>query len=212
MVTTLGETFLWALREMVSARLGDARLNGRLARLLAAFISYPNGSQPDTFKSWGDLKAAHDGRLAQGQENRLWQAAADSDVQGVYGVTVQRADQRPERQAMLALQVVTVEVAAPAGKRALGSVTVTAILAREIGCPQNQAPLHWLLLTNLPVTTVEDVARCLQWWAWRLLALTYAAREHPEQPCTLWSGSRYGGAEVAAGSARAPYIRSEAAA
>ena len=40
----MGETFLWALREMVSARLGDARLNVRLATLLTAFISYPNGS------------------------------------------------------------------------------------------------------------------------------------------------------------------------
>ncbi len=90
------------------------------------------------------VRATHDRRLAQEEENRLWQAAADGDVLGVYAVTVPRADQRPERQAMLALQVVTVEVAAPAGKRALGSVTVTAILAREIGCPQNQAPLHWL--------------------------------------------------------------------
>ena len=59
MVVTLGETFLWAMREFVSARLGDARLRSRLAKLVAAFTVYPNGSLPRTFSDWGSLKAAY---------------------------------------------------------------------------------------------------------------------------------------------------------
>ena len=141
-----------------------------------------------------------------------------ADVRGVVSGTVPRADDRP------ALQATTVTVAPPAGKRALGPVPVTAVLAREAMCPEGQEPLHWLLLTTLPVSTVEDAARCLRWYtyrwrierfhfvlksgcrveelqlteaariqralaafsvvAWRLLSLTYAAREHPDEPCT----------------------------
>jgi hypothetical protein len=59
MVMALGETFLWALRELLAARFGDARLNVRLAKVVAAFIVYPNGSLPETFRTWGDLKATY---------------------------------------------------------------------------------------------------------------------------------------------------------
>ena len=47
------------MREFVSARLGDARLRLRLAKLVAAFTGYPNGSLPQTFTDWGSLKAAY---------------------------------------------------------------------------------------------------------------------------------------------------------
>jgi len=388
MALALGETFLWALAELLSARFGDARLNIRLAKLVAAFSVHPNGSLPETFRTWGDLKAAyrffsnrrvqprcifdahaqstvkrlegrrtvliaqdttffnytthrhttglgpiganrqkqrgfamhsamaidadsgeplgllgailwarkadrpastataakqdrpaktpeekesarwikmlehvtqhvpagtrvvavsdresdtieylhaavsgnhqfvvratHNLRLATGEEQRLWQAA---EVLGVLKLTVPRADDRPARQAMVVLQVATVELDPPSGKkRALGPVRVTAILAREVMCPQGQEPLHWLLLTNVPVASAADAAQCLRWYtcrwrierfhfvlksgckveelqlaeavriqralavfsvvAWRLLAITYAAREHPDEPCT----------------------------
>jgi len=323
MALALGETFLWALAELLSARFGDARLNIRLAKLVAAFSVHPNGSLPETFRTWGDLKAAyrffsnrrvqprcifdahaqstvkrlegrrtvliaqdttffnytthrhttglgpiganrqkqrgfamhsamaidadsgeplgllgailwarkadrpastataakqdrpaktpeekesarwikmlehvtqhvpagtrvvavsdresdtieylhaavsgnhqfvvratHNRRLATGEEQRLWQAAEAAEVLGVLKLTVPRADDRPARQAMVVLQVATVELDPPSGKkRALGPVRVTAILAREVMCPQGQEPLHWLLLTNVPVASAAD--------------------------------------------------------
>jgi hypothetical protein len=48
-----------------------------------------------------------------------------------------------------------------------GPVRVTAILARGVMCPQGQEPLHWLLLTNVPVASAADAARCLRWYACR---------------------------------------------
>jgi len=63
-------------------------------------------------------------------------------VLGVVMVTVQRADARPERQAILALQVATVALVPPAGKRTLGPVCVTAILAREAMCSEGQEPVQ----------------------------------------------------------------------
>jgi hypothetical protein len=34
-------------------------------------------------------------------------------------------------------------------------------------CPQGQEPLHWLLLTNVPMASAADAARCLRWYACR---------------------------------------------
>lgn len=391
----LGQTVPWAMREMITARLGDARLGVRLAKILAGLITYPNGSLPETFKDWGSLKATyrffsnrrvqaraileahhdatagrslvlvaqdtsffnftthphtaglgpigahdqkqrgfalhsamaidpengeplgllgailwsrplpqpkaetkgpsvpgkkgpakgekkgpsapekesrrwikmlervaqqvpagtemvavsdresdtieylhaavtgghkvlvratHNRKLTGGEEQRLWQAVEATDVLGAITVTVPRADNRPQRQASLSLQVAAVSLAPPSDKRTLGPIRVTAILVREVNCPAGQEPVHWLLLTNLTVTTREDAARVLRWYtyrwrieryhfvlksgchveelqladaariqralavfsivAWRLLALTYAAREHPDEPCT----------------------------
>ena len=47
------------MRDLASARPGDARLNARLVELVAAFIVYSNSSLPDTCSSWGDLQAAY---------------------------------------------------------------------------------------------------------------------------------------------------------
>ena len=107
------------------------------------------------------------------------------------------------------------------------SVTVTAILAREVegSSDTGHAPLEWLLLTDLPVKDFHDAVRMLRYYslrwlierfhytlksgckledrqlrtvgallrllaiycivAWRLLWLTYAAREHGDEPCTV---------------------------
>ena len=331
----LGETVLWAMRELITARLGDARLGVRLAKILTALIAYPNGSLPETFKDWGPLKATyrffsnrrvqvraifdahsdatagrlegrplvlvaqdttffnftthphttglgpigahkqkqrgfalhsamaidpdngeplgllgailwsralpqskaetkgptapgkrakgeakekesrrwvkmlervaqkvpagtemvavsdresdtieylhaavtgghkvlvratHNRKIVAGEEQRLWQAAEAADVLGAITVTVPRADNRPTRQASLTLQVAVVSLAPPSGKRTLGPIGVTAILANEINCPEGQEPVHWLLLTNLTVTTREDAARALRWYTYR---------------------------------------------
>ena len=175
------------------------------------------------------VRATHDRKLATAEEQRLWQAVEATDLLGLVSVTVRRADDRPARRAIVALQATTVIIAPPSGKRALGPVKVTGLLAREADCPEGQTPLHWLLLTTLPVATVDDAARCLRWYtyrwrierfhfvlksgcrveelqlteaariqralaafavvAWRVLALTYAAREHPEEPCTRFLGA-----------------------
>lgn len=113
------------------------------------------------------VRATRNRRLADGEEKRLWQAAEAADVLGVVMVTVPRADDRPTRQAAVPLQVATVRLAPPAGKRTLDPVRVTAILEREVTCPEGQEPLPWLLLTNLDVTTAEDAARCLEWYTYR---------------------------------------------
>jgi hypothetical protein len=63
---------------------------------------------------------------------------------------------------------VRVTLKAPARPdRTLPEVTVTALLATEPRPPADEAPLHWLLLTNLPVETPEQAIEKLSWYLCR---------------------------------------------
>jgi hypothetical protein len=75
---------------------------------------------------------------------------------------------RPARTVHQQIKVVRVTLKAPARPdRTLPEVTVTALLATEPRPPADEAPLHWLLLTNLPVETPEQAIEKLSWYLCR---------------------------------------------
>lgn len=194
------------------------------------------------------VRAAHQRRVravepASGRNEHighelLWDSVRSSPLRGMMTIEVQRANQgathRAARQAELELRFRELELLPPLngkgpdGKtrsRKAEGVTVTAVLVEEKQPPAGTAPLCWLLLTTVVVTTIEEAQQCVHWYnqrwkveryhyvlksgcgveelqletrerleralalycivAWRLLWLTYQARETPEEPCTL---------------------------
>jgi hypothetical protein len=66
------------------------------------------------------------------------------------------------------IKAVRVTLKAPARPdRTLAEVTVTALLATEAQPPAGEAPLDWLLLTNLPVETAKQAVEKLSWYLCR---------------------------------------------
>lgn len=51
--------------------------------------------------------------------------------------------------------------------RKLPAVTVNAVLVREVNPPPGEEPVEWLLLTSLPVDTIEQVAQVVQYYCAR---------------------------------------------
>jgi len=49
----------WTAQEMLTANLGDERLNRRAAQLLSSLSHRPEGSIPSAFRSWGETLAAY---------------------------------------------------------------------------------------------------------------------------------------------------------
>ena len=49
----------WAEREFGECELGDRRRNKRLVKMAVQISARPDGSTPDQFETWGDLKAAY---------------------------------------------------------------------------------------------------------------------------------------------------------
>lgn len=72
------------------------------------------------------------------------------------------------RQVTQQIKVVRVTLKAPRRPdRTLPNVTVTALLATEVNPPAGEAPLNWLLLTNLPVQTPAEAIEKLSWYLCR---------------------------------------------
>ncbi|MDE3077198.1 MAG: IS4 family transposase [Chloroflexota bacterium] len=134
------------------------------------------------------IRANHDRNvLVAGEAKSLWDAALTSDVLGAISFTVPRDHKhnRPQREALATLHVAEVQLRPPAHLAGLhlAPVTIRAILLQEIDAPADQEPVQWLLLTTLPVQTLDDARQCVIWYGfrWRIERLHY----------TLKSGGNY---------------------
>jgi hypothetical protein len=76
-----------------------------------------------------------------------------------------------ERVANLAIRAKTVSLKAPATclKKALPSIQVNAVLISEIDPPKGVEPIHWLLITTLPIDTPEQIKLIVSLYAKRWL-------------------------------------------
>jgi hypothetical protein len=114
------------------------------------------------------IRAQWDRRLDNSQDH-LWHAVESAPALGQTAIKVPRADQRPEREAILTLRAATVTLRPPPSrqKERLPAPTVNALLIREEAPPAGIQPIEWMLLTTLPVTTFEQALQCLTWYTYR---------------------------------------------
>jgi hypothetical protein len=79
-----------------------------------------------------------------------------------------RKQRRSARKAVVTVQAATVRLRGPkrpGGK--LDDVTCNAVLLREVNPPAGEPAIEWLLLTNLPIDTVEQVLRVVEYYCCR---------------------------------------------
>lgn len=110
------------------------------------------------------LRAKHDRVRADG--GKLRAAVARQTVWGEVAFAMPAAPGRTARTVMQRVRVARVTLARHAGKPR----EVTVIRAREETPPAGEQPLEWLLLTNEPVTTLDDAVRRIGGYRRRWLA------------------------------------------
>lgn len=96
----------------------------------------------------------------------------DTPVGYAYKVLLPASDKRSKHEAELRVKWVQIQLKRPENKqfKALPtSIPVWAIEVREN--PQTvvneEAPIHWILLSSHPVATPADACRLIQWYSWR---------------------------------------------
>lgn len=113
------------------------------------------------------VRARHDRLLNEGNEH-LWEHVQRQAVSGIQDVRVPHPKKRKARIAQLEIRFAQVQLKPPSWKNKLKPLTVWAILAQEINCPDDvKEPLQWLLLTTIEVTTFEQATQKLAWYAGR---------------------------------------------
>jgi hypothetical protein len=81
-----------------------------------------------------------------------------------------RQQPRQSRTARVEVRAATVTLQPPRRPdRVLPPLTVNVVLVREIDPPANDVPVEWLLLTTLPIETVEQVRTIVQYYTVRFL-------------------------------------------
>jgi len=81
---------------------------------------------------------------------------------------------RVGRRATVEIRACPVTIKAPMNrKHAVRSVTVHAVLVREVEPPQGEVPIEWILLTTLPIATVGEVATVIRYYTVRWMIEIY---------------------------------------
>ena len=98
---------------------------------------------------------------------------AQQPIAGTLVVAVPRQDGLPSRKATLAVRFGTFSLRPPSThprRKELSPLPLQAVLVEEINPPAGVTPLRWLLLTTLPVTSLQDAERVVRWYAlrWRI--------------------------------------------
>jgi hypothetical protein len=106
-------------------------------------------------------------RRVEHPEKYLDRALQASPVRGWTEVEVPARGARPARTAKLAVRWLSLEVRAPRHGRKRPSVPLTFILVEETDAPTGVTPIRWILATTLPVNSLEEAVRYVQWYSFR---------------------------------------------
>jgi hypothetical protein len=96
-----------------------------------------------------------------------------SDVRATITVELCQTPKRPARPARLEVRAKTVTVKPPNDRPHLGTVTHNVILVREVGGPGDGTDVCWLLMTTLPIETIEEVLRVVEYYRARWIIETW---------------------------------------
>ncbi len=171
--------------------------------------------EADDYALWSNLvgqgddfviRAQHD-RLLVDREGKLFESLEQTPfVISRQVVLSRRGKRRPpgsrrthpprdRRPAKLSIRASTVEVKRPVDVAPVGepSMTLSVVEVVEIDPPQDVTPIHWMLLSTLPVTTAEEVCRIVDIYRKRWLieeffkALKTGGAAEKRQARSLWS-------------------------
>src|SRR5207253_3555452 len=130
------------------------------------FVDYQEFS-PDTRAKW-IVRAAQNRRVLESETGKLWSTLEQAPALGTLKVEVKARPKRPARLAEVTLRSASVTLRAPqrVGHQ-LPSVSINAVLAREENAVDGVEPLEWLLLTSLPVSSLEQASTVVEWYGVR---------------------------------------------
>jgi Domain of unknown function (DUF4338)/Transposase Tn5 dimerisation domain/Transposase DNA-binding len=107
--------------------------------------------------------------LEGGKGAVVWEHVRSLPLAGQLPLRVPKRKSRPARDTTLGVRFSPVTVCAPkkGPGRKLEPVSLWAIVAEEENSPEGQERIEWLLLTTVPVNTIEDAAEKLHWYTLR---------------------------------------------
>ena len=154
--------------EKAQRRLGETRIvnvGDAEADIFELFARSRHGStRPDLL-----VRASQPRKLESTDRHApfVWEHVKSMPRAGQLPLVVPRSGSRPRRETTLALRFAEVRVRPPLISTQKAPVTMWAVAATEEAKPAAGERIEWLLLTTIPVTTVEEAAEKVSWYALR---------------------------------------------
>ena len=107
----------------------------------------------------GVIRVSWDRALAHSEGQHLFEMVHNQPLKHSYKLPVQGTAKRTEREALVEVRFTTVTLnppARPAGSPKLKPLTIGVVEVIEAQPPANEPAVHWLLVTTLPLNTVDD--------------------------------------------------------
>jgi hypothetical protein len=174
-------------RESWRQRLSRPRESGRWAEALAPLGPVPKGCQwiyladreadfyepiQRCLRNGEDfiIRAFRDRKLAEGEEQHLFEALEQAAVAGEMTVRVRGRNGEASREAVVSLRSCRLKVQGPwrpQGRQE--DVELNVVGALELAPPEGVEALHWILLTSLPCDRLVELKRIvaryeMRWW------------------------------------------------
>ena len=99
--------------------------------------------------------------------HKVREEASRSTLLATRTVELPATPKRKARAATLEVRAMTVQVKPPHARSRLPSVTVNVVLVEEIGGPGDGTDVSWLLMTTLPISTIDEVLRVVDYYVAR---------------------------------------------
>lgn len=118
------------------------------------------------------VRASQDRRVMDEDTRKLRSRVRSAPVAGHLRVHVPEKKGEPERDAIVSVRFCSVILKAPwrpksPDQEPLPAMPVDVVLVQEVSPPPGATPLDWLLLTNVPVNSLEDTVERVQWYRCR---------------------------------------------
>jgi Transposase Tn5 dimerisation domain/Transposase DNA-binding len=117
------------------------------------------------------IRAEHN-RKVQQELDYLIPTIEQAAVMGHIEIKIERNPQRSARTACLAMRAMAVTIEVPRHHQQRSTyhpIKLNIILVAEINPSTGDRPIRWLLLTTLPVETLNQVWQCVRWYSLRWL-------------------------------------------
>lgn len=96
-----------------------------------------------------------------------------SELRTMRTIDLPQTPKRKARQAELEIRAIEVVVKPPHARSSLPSVTYNVVLVEEVNGPGDGTDVSWLLITSLPIDSVEEILRVIDYYVARWIVEVY---------------------------------------
>ncbi len=90
-----------------------------------------------------------------------------SETRATRTISLPQTPKRAAREAMLEIRAIEVTLKPPHARSHLPAITFNVVFVEEVNGPNDGTDVSWLLMTTLPIDTVEDILRVIDYYAAR---------------------------------------------